>query len=97
MIRPELLPGHLRRIGIVEKRLSNVCNTSVEERSWARIFFQHGAHFTDQRGVMGACCVKEGVLFGCRAGRRFGERGFECAPTGCDPYLSPRNAKVRDQ
>ena len=66
MIGPELVPGKLRRIGIVEKRVSNVCNTSVEERSRASIFFQHGAHFMDQRGVMGACCVQEGVLFGSR-------------------------------
>jgi hypothetical protein len=56
----------LRRIGIVEKGVSNACQTSVEERHRASILFQHGAHFLDERSVMGACCLQEGVLFGSR-------------------------------
>jgi hypothetical protein len=51
---------------MVEQRVSHAGNTSVEQRSRASIFFQHGADFVDQRSVMGACCLEEGVLFGTR-------------------------------
>jgi hypothetical protein len=51
---------------MVEQGVSNAGNTLVEERSRAGIFFQHGAHFIDQRSVIGACCLKKGVLLSFR-------------------------------